>query len=162
MNGRTGRQGFPQARARSRAGEPGSVATTDWITRAEIIARAQTWASAPRPYSQQECDPVSGYRLDCSGFTAMVWRLDPPGLTTVELPELCEPIEIRDLRAGDAVMLGGPGTEGDAGHAIVFDAWAGAWFRAFEQIPTGTTHHVRPFPESPPYRAYRYRMVWDG
>jgi hypothetical protein len=55
MNGRTGRQGFPQARARSRAGEPGSVATTDRITRAEIIARAQTWASAPRPYSQEDC-----------------------------------------------------------------------------------------------------------
>jgi hypothetical protein len=136
----------------------------DRISRAEIIARARSWAAVPRRYSQEDCDPVTGYRLDCSGFTSMAWRLDPPGPTTVDLPDLCELIDPGDLRAGDAVMLGGPGTDGDAGHAIIFDAWVGrnrAWFSAYEQVSAGTVHHVRAFPDSPPYLAYRYRKVRD-
>ncbi len=134
------------------------------IRRDEIIARAQTWARAPRPYSQNDCDAVTGHRLDCSGYASMAWRLEPPGPTTVELPDVCRMIDRVELRRGDAVMLGGPGTSGDAGHIILFEEWADEshlLFRAYEQVRRGTVYHVRRFPDSPPYLAYRYRMVSD-
>jgi hypothetical protein len=132
------------------------------IGRERVIARARSWADAPRRYSQEDCDPASGYRLDCSGYVSMVWQLDPPGLTTVELPQLCDQIDSSELRAGDVVMLGGPGTAGDAGHVIIFESWAEpqpARFWAFEQVSSGTAHHLRTFPPSPPYLSYRYRAI---
>ena len=132
------------------------------IKRDEIIARARDWATAPRRYSQEDCDPESEYRLDCSGYVSMAWHLDTPGLTTVELPDLCVRIENDDLLPGDVVMLGGPGTDGNAGHAILFEAWADAErtrFWAYEQVDEGTVHHVMLFPPSPPYLSYRYRLI---
>ncbi|HVQ93492.1 MAG TPA: hypothetical protein VMU51_20815 [Mycobacteriales bacterium] len=125
------------------------------MARAAILARAQWWLDRPRPYSQQDCDPVSGYRLDCSGYVSMAWQLAPPGLTTVEPPDECVPISDEELAAGDALMLGGPGTGGDAGHVLLFDRWAGAgglW--AYEHTGGGSKHHVlgRPGPEFLPYR----------
>ena len=132
------------------------------IGRDKIIARARGWAMAPRPYSQEDCDPASGYRLDCSGYVSMAWHLDAPGLTTVELPDLCVQIENSELLPGVIVMVGGPGTEGDAGHAIIFEAWADpeqTRFWAFEQVTAGTVHRLRMFPPSPPYLSYRYRVI---
>jgi hypothetical protein len=131
------------------------------ISRDEIIARARTWVAAPRPYSQVDNDPVSGYRLDCSGYVSMAWRLDRPGMTTVELPDYCELIDKDELRQGDAVMNGGPGTDGDAGHVMLFDAWADVGrtsFWTYEQVSVGTVRRVRPFPDLP-YRSYRPRAV---
>jgi hypothetical protein len=132
------------------------------IGRDRIIARARNWVDAPRRYSQDDCDPASGYRLDCSGYVSMAWHLDAPGLTTVELPQLCDQIESTELRPGDVVMVGGPGTGGNAGHVIIFSAWADVGpsrFWAFEQVPSGTVHHLRAFPPSPPYLSYRYRAI---
>jgi hypothetical protein len=134
------------------------------IGRHEIIARARLWADSPRPYSQEDYDPVSGYRLDCSGYVSMAWRLAPPGPTTVDLPDICVRIVREELRPGDAVMLGGPGTDGDAGHVLLFESWADdehTRLRAFEQVPAGTVYRVRSFPLSPPYLPYRYRMVGE-
>jgi hypothetical protein len=132
------------------------------IGRNEIIARARGWTTIPRRYSQEDSDPESGYRLDCSGYVSMAWQLDVPGLSTVELPDLCLRIESHELLAGDVVMIGGPGTAGDVGHAIIFESWADAertrlW--AFEQVSAGTMHHVMTFPSSPPYLSYRYRLI---
>jgi len=130
------------------------------IDRREMIVRAQAWVQAPRRYSQEDEDAESGYRLDCSGFVSMVWGLDAPGLTTVELPDLCGLIPVDELRAGDAIMLGGPGTSGDAGHVLLFDAWEDDErhrFWAFEQDGFGTRHHLREMPPSPPYLFYRYQ-----
>lgn len=134
------------------------------IARAEILARARVWADCSRRYSQEDNDPETGYRLDCSGYVSMAWRLDPPGPTTVELPDLCVLIDREALRPGDALMLGGPGTEGDAGHVLLFEHWvddAHTRIRAYEQTGAGTLHHLRRFPDSPPYLPYRYRMVRD-
>jgi hypothetical protein len=134
------------------------------LGREEVLARAERWARASRRYSQRDCDPESGYRLDCSGYVSMAWRLEAPGLTTVELPDLCAPIANDDLRPGDVVMIGGPGTEGDAGHAILFEAWADpgrASFWAYEHTGRGTLHRVVPVPPSPPYRAYRYQLLLE-
>ena len=135
------------------------------LWRDEIMARARVWANAPRRYSQEDVDPESGYRLDCSGYLSMAWGLEPPGLTTVELPDLCRLIDRDDLRPGDALMVGGPGTDGDAGHAILFEAWADADRRrvsVFEQVGSrGTVHRVIDYPP-PPYLAYRHRDVEAG
>ncbi|MEV6304577.1 hypothetical protein AB0M02_34570 [Actinoplanes sp. NPDC051861] len=131
------------------------------ISRAEIIARARTWAVAPRAYSQEAYDEISGYRLDCSGFVSMAWALRPPGETTVELPDYCVLIDIDDLRRGDAVMNGGPGTWGDAGHVMLFDAWSDETrtsFWSYEQVSAGTVHRIVPFPAAP-YQPYRLRVV---
>src|SRR4051794_14319432 len=120
------------------------------LWRDEIMARARVWANAPRRYSQQEYDPETGYRLDCSGYLSMVWGLEPPGLTTVELPSLCRLIERHELLAGDVLMIGGPGTEGDAGHAILFEGWADPDRRrvsVYEQTGSvGTVHQVIDYP----------------
>jgi hypothetical protein len=134
------------------------------ISRTEIMGRARTWVDAPRRYSQEENDPVSGYRLDCSGYVSMAWRLAAPGETTVELPDYCVLIDKDDLLPGDAMMNGGPGTDGNAGHVMLFAAWADAgrtalW--AYEQIATGTVRRVLPFP-AVPYRPYRLRTVAAG
>jgi hypothetical protein len=134
------------------------------ISREEIMARARDWAAQPRPYSQEDNDPTSEYRLDCSGYVSMAWHLDTPGLTTVELPDLCVQIENDELLPGDVVMLGGPGSDGDAGHAIIFEAWADAErtsFWAFEQVDAGTVHRLKLFPPSPPYLSYRYQQVLE-
>jgi hypothetical protein len=134
------------------------------ISRVEILERARSWVDAPRRYSQEDNDPVSGYRLDCSGFVSMTWRLAAPGETTVELPDYCVLIDKDDLLPGDAVMNGGPGTYGDAGHVMLFDAWVddtrGA-FWTYEQISVGTVHRARLYPASP-FRSYRLRTVTTG
>ena len=134
------------------------------IRRAEVITRARTWSEAPRRYSQDDNDPESGYRLDCSGFVSMVWNLHVPGLTTVELPDLCVQVTVDELETGDVMMIGGPGTEGGAGHVILFQSWVNrehTRFWAFEQVPAGTRHHVRELPPSPPYLFYRYEMIQE-
>jgi hypothetical protein len=132
------------------------------LRRDEIMGRARLWASTPRRYSQEDCDPETGYRLDCSGYVSMVWGLDPPGLTTVELPDLCRLIDPHELLPGDVLMVGGPGTEGDAGHAILFDTWDDRARRrvlVYEQTGSvGTVHRVIDYP-APPYLAYRHRDV---
>jgi hypothetical protein len=125
----------------------------------EVIARAQQWIVAPRPYSQELTDPESGYRMDCSGYVSMAWGLDPPGLSTVELPDVATLITKEELRPGDVVMIGGPGTEGDAGHVILFERWRDPdmtrmW--AFEQTGRSTLHHVIDYPPAP-YLPYRRR-----
>jgi hypothetical protein len=134
------------------------------IRRGEMIARARTWVDTPRPYSQEDEDPETGYRLDCSGYVSMIWHLDTPGLTTVELPDLCRRISADELRTGDAVMLGGPGTSGDAGHVMVFEAWDGpdrTRFWTYEQVSAGTRHHLTELPPSPPYLFYRYLVIQE-
>lgn len=134
------------------------------ISRAEIMERARIWVDRPRRYSQEEDDPVSGYRLDCSGYVSMAWRLDPPGETTVELPDYCVRIDKDDLLPGDAVMNGGPGTDGNAGHVMLFDGWVDAGRTALwtcEQISTGTVRRMKPFPALP-YLPYRLRAVTAG
>jgi hypothetical protein len=62
-------------------------------------------------------------------------------------------------------MIGGPGTEGDAGHAILFEGWADPDRRrvsVYEQTGSvGTVHQVIDYPP-PPYLAYRHRDVEPG
>jgi hypothetical protein len=136
----------------------------DAIRAAQVLARARTWIRSPRSYSQELNDPESGYRMDCSGYVSMAWLLDPPGLTTVELPDVSTVIDKEELRAGDVVMNGGPGTSGDVGHVILFDRWADAdrtTFWGYEQISTSTTYRVISYPDSPylPYR--RKNIIFD-
>jgi hypothetical protein len=133
------------------------------ITRDEIIARAKAWADSPRAYNMNAIDPATGYRQDCSGYVSMAWHLSTPGLSTVTLPDVSRVINKEDLRLGDAVMNGGPGTAGAAGHVILFAGWSNSVhtrFYAYEQTPPQTIYHDRAYPSSP-YKPYRYNRVLE-
>jgi hypothetical protein len=133
------------------------------ITRSEVLARANTWAASPREYSQSVIDPSTGYRQDCSGYVSMALHLSTPGRSTVNLPDVMHVIGKEELRPGDLVMNGGPGTGGDAGHVMIFERWANgdhSRLVAYEQTPPRTMHHERSYPGSP-YKAYRYNNITD-
>lgn len=88
------------------------------ITSAQIIARAQTWLNPSVPYSSQ--GRHDGYRTDCSGYVSMAWGLSKPGMDTVELKTVSEPIAQGDLQPGDILDNGLSGT---SGHVAIFAGW---------------------------------------
>lgn len=96
-------------------------------TAAEIVARAETgWPLDAVPYSQAGVwndddgrTDEDGYRRDCSGFASMALHLPTPGLSTVTLVNVARRVDWAELEPGDLVMLGGPGTGGNAGHVGV-------------------------------------------
>lgn len=114
-------------------------------TLAEIVQRAETgWPIGGVPYSQSATwndddgrTDEDNYRRDCSGFASMALGISPPGLSTVTLVTTgtLYPIPWSEMQAGDCVMLGGPGTAGNAGHVGVVtrvnhDA---GWYEMLEQ-----------------------------
>jgi len=106
-------------------------------TLAEIVHRAETgWPIGGVPYSQS-ATWTDGYRRDCSGFASMALGIAPPGLSTVTLATTgtLYPIPWSQMQAGDFVMLGGPGTAGNAGHVgvVVKVSQAEGWYEMLEQ-----------------------------
>lgn len=94
--------------------------------RATIIERANFWAKDPVPYSMERtaADPNGKqYRADCSGFVSMAWGLKS-SLSTVTLPDVAHPIKKDELKPGDILLKGGPGTGGANGHVAIFNGWA--------------------------------------
>jgi hypothetical protein len=93
------------------------------ILRSEVVVRIRAWE--PREYSQNDVG-VEGFRNDCSGFASWCWRLPKPGTDTVGLithncmQQLGHP---NQLKPGDAIACAGPGTGGDLGHIVMFEAW---------------------------------------
>jgi hypothetical protein len=102
-------------------------------TRQDSYVRVKTvWPYAGVPYSQDELHEPDMYRQDCSGFVCMAvgLPLDTPGswggLSTVTMVTsgLWRKLGTWDeLTMGDAVMIGGPGTGGNDGHVMWFEAW---------------------------------------
>lgn len=102
-------------------------------TRQDSYTRVKTvWPYAGVPYSQNTIHLPDGYRQDCSGFVCMTvgLPLDTPGswggLSTVTMVTsgLWSQLGAWDeLTMGDAVMIGGPGTGGNDGHVMWFEAW---------------------------------------
>jgi len=102
-------------------------------TRQDSYSRVKTvWPYAGVPYSQSTIHQPDGYRQDCSGFVCMAvgLPLDTPGswggLSTVTMVTsgLWRKLATWDeLTMGDAVMIGGPGTGGNDGHVMWFEAW---------------------------------------
>ncbi|TWP51607.1 VCBS repeat-containing protein [Lentzea tibetensis] len=143
------------------------VVTASPISRGEVIARAQTWVDARVPYSQKV--KYNGYRTDCSGFVSMAWRLSD-SLSTETLVNVSHLIPKSELRAGDIMMNGGPGSGGNAGHVAIFERWVDGSqtsYWAYEQAgPDGapTSHHKVPYPyfgNDNRFKPYRYNHIVD-
>lgn len=120
--------------------------------RDEIISRAQTWVDQGVPYNWDATHPDpqgKQYRMDCSGFVSMAWGLDE-SLSTVTLPNVAHEIDKDDLKPGDVLMKGGPGTEGANGHVVIFNGWADddktAYHALEENGSLGTVAHEVSYP----------------
>jgi hypothetical protein len=100
------------------------VSTVATITRAQVIARAETWHphTAQRvPYSQHKTH--GGYRTDCSGYASMALALPKPGPNTVALATktYTTPIAMSALQTGDLV-IDATGTN-NTRHVVIFHKW---------------------------------------
>lgn len=129
------------AQAAPEAGSQNQTQTqqTEADTRAEIIDRAQTWVDQEVPYDMTGYHPDpqgNEYRTDCSGFVSMAWGLEASE-NTVTLPNFADPIDKEDLKPGDVLMKGGPGTEGANGHVAIFNGWANEDHTAYHGIEEG-------------------------
>ena len=116
------------------------------VTRAEVLARAETWVAKYVPYSQSryatlagDLVPTSatspsslGYRTDCSGFASMALALTnrwgkPMSLDSATLPHYCTKITKAELKPGDLILrpkdLVIDGKRVPYGHAGVFVRW---------------------------------------
>ena len=94
--------------------QQGQTQQTEDEARDEIIDRAQTWVDQQVPYDMTGYHPDpqgNEYRTDCSGFVSMAWGLDASE-NTVTLPDFAETIDKEDLKPGDVLMKGGPGSRG--------------------------------------------------
>lgn len=122
------------------------------ITRSEVLARAAAWVGKPYNYSQSRSDAKPdgdghSYRPDCSGYVSMAFHLTKVGggdYSTVNMPDVTHPIGKEELRPGDIMLWGGPGTGGDNGHVIIFAGWVDGshdLYRAYEQGGSPDTPH---------------------
>lgn len=139
------------------------------VTRQEILTRCETaWGGMNKtPYSQDVIK--GGYRTDCSGYASLVWgvpagRWGGANTATLVSEGWMYDIPKTSLQLGDAVGVCGPGSEGDAGHIIIFKEWAdGARtkFWGFEQAggQTGPTFHQFSISHWP--KAYRTKLLND-
>jgi hypothetical protein len=119
------------------------------VTRAEVLARAETWVAKYVPYSQSRYATLAGdlvpatatspsslgYRTDCSGFASMALALTnswgkPLSLDSATLPHYCTKITKAELKPGDLILrpkdLFIDGKRVPYGHAGVFVRWVDA------------------------------------
>ncbi|RAS57062.1 hypothetical protein C8D87_1281, partial [Lentzea atacamensis] len=139
------------------------------VTRSEVIARASKWLNPPVPYSMY-APYKDGYRRDCSGYVTMAWNIEPDmygGLNTVTLPGVSHPITKDELKTADIMLNGGPGSENENGHVLIFDKWADASrtsYWAYEQAPPQTVYRKVPYPyfnNNSSFKPYRYNKIVD-
>lgn len=151
------------------------------IKRSEVIKRATTmWAQGSVPYSQNTIQQPTGYRQDCSGYVSMAWGIPPnenggwggQNTATLVTRGYMKEIPAADLKPGDAVGNCGPGSEGDAGHIVLFEKW-------FNQDPNNDDYYLLeqaggvkgwrrrlvtyPYPGmgAPPWKAWRFVGIAD-
>jgi hypothetical protein len=132
------------------------------ITRASILARAQSWIDARVPYSQTHY--YHGYRTDCSGFTSMCWMLrsggHPLSLSTRTLHDVSHWIAAEQLKPGDCLLREGH-------HARIFYGWVDAThtlYVCYEQTGPIMKSSIRSLADDLGYgyRPARYDHVTDG
>jgi len=138
------------------AADPGPA-----VTRAEIIARAKTWANARVPYSQHAFR--DGYRTDCSGYVSMAWQTNR-NYWTGDLHTIGVPIAHHELRPGDMLLFHNPADPHTGSHVVIFDRWTGGVggdFLIYEQTPPATTHRAWSATgyRLGNYQPFRYRNV---
>ncbi|WP_228282559.1 C40 family peptidase [Brevibacterium atlanticum] len=155
----------PAAQATSTQTDPSATASTQADTRRdEIISRAQTWVDQGVPYNWDATHPDpqgKQYRMDCSGFVSMAWGLDD-SLSTVTLPDVAHEIDKDELKPGDVLMKGGPGTEGANGHVAIFNGWANEEHTAYHGLEeagsTGTVAREISYPYDQDENFVPYRL----
>jgi hypothetical protein len=140
------------------------------ISRAEVIARAESWYYRQVPYSQSDTarDPEdTHYRTDCSGFVSMAWRITPTGMsspTTATLRNYASVISKSSLKAGDALIRQESG--GTSGHAVIFKEWVGSGQSTMKVIEQNSTANDMMYREVSlssysAFTAYRYDNIID-
>lgn len=144
----------------------GKAQASDQISddrRSTIIERANSWVNNPVPYNMNGSAPDPDgkyYRADCSGFVSMAWGLDD-SYSTVTLPDVSHEIAKDDLKPGDILLKGGPGTGGANGHVTIFNGWANDDHTAYNGIEqSGSQNTVAreiayPYDQDSSYVPYR-------
>ncbi|WP_323096607.1 peptidoglycan-binding domain-containing protein [Intrasporangium sp. YIM S08009] len=138
------------------------------ISRTEVLARAKYWTDRRVPYSMNRYtgDPQGRqYRTDCSGFVSMAWHLSS-ALSTVTLPSVSHRITKGELRPGDVLLKGGPGSAGASGHVVLFRGWANSahtsYYASEESGSHGAIARTVPYPYFSGYGTflpYRYGKI---
>lgn len=96
------------------------------VSRATVIARAQTWMDRFVPYSQKRY--YAGYRTDCSGYVSMCWQTSSSWSTSSFHNKAAYRISVGELQPGDALHK--------VGHIRLFYGWvdeAHTMYVAYEQ-----------------------------
>lgn len=132
------------------------------ITRAEAIQRGKLWTEKGLSYSQTAyASDAYGktYRMDCSGFVSMAWRLST-SMVTWTLPQVSTRITKDQLKPGDVLNA-------TSSHVVMFVRWADAahtQYVGMDEASSGATEHVIPYPYWSGYGTflpYRYNNIVD-
>lgn len=128
---------------------------------AESAGRVGLWPLGSVVYSQSTTRSPTKHRDDCSGFVCMILGLPTPGLSTVGLRDLVDPIPASDIRRGDLLGNLGAGTEGNAGHVQWVDSVSptGA-VTVYEQTGGSAGPHHNTY-KRPGFQAWRVRGAID-
>lgn len=105
---------------------PGNSVVGGYISRAEVLSRAQDWVNRRVPYSMYNWTydrNGRNYRTDCSGFVSMALHLSASPSTVTLTDYGVYWISKSSLRPGDLIGNLGPGTAGAAGHVVIFNGW---------------------------------------
>jgi hypothetical protein len=117
--------------------EDGTGSTSEDITQASVVSRAESWVGDRLQYCQSAnhqrdydsacstyCNRTNNaqwdpYRSDCSGLVSFAWGLPAPGRVTTEfapfMNDISHAISVTSLRPGDAVN--------NADHVMLFKQW---------------------------------------
>jgi hypothetical protein len=123
------------------------------ITRSEVISRAKSWVGKGLVYDQGAY--YNGYRMDCSGYVSMAWKLSS-SLTTDTFASygVTETISKSELRAGDALL---DDDGGNSGHVVLFEKWTDSSqtsYMGLEFSSTGVHYREIPYPYFAGYGPY--------
>ncbi|MFI5529615.1 FG-GAP repeat domain-containing protein [Kitasatospora sp. NPDC051853] len=113
------------------------------ITRSETVKRARGWVGQGLDYSWTNYH--EGYRMDCSGYVSMAWKLSASLATnTFAANGVIANISKGDLKAGDALLKDGAGADG---HVVLFEKWVDSnSYMGFEFTPSGVHYREIPYP----------------
>jgi hypothetical protein len=149
-----------------------STATDDYVTAAEVVARARYWLDKGIPYSKSASYPDAAgrnYRTDCSGYVSMAWHLGTSRVTfgdaSQNLAGVASALSSKDqLQRGDLMMA-----PGENGHAVLFEQWTNSShtsYLGYEFGSTPVTYRVIPYPYDPSdprtFSPYHYTKLLRG
>ncbi|MCX4547615.1 VCBS repeat-containing protein [Streptomyces sp. NBC_01387] len=115
------------------------------LTRTEVMSRAASWVDLGLVYSNTAY--YQGYRMDCSGYASMAWKLGTSLVTgTFNSSGVTEDITKAELKAGDALNNPAAGAQG---HIALFEKWTDSSKSAYwgyEFSGSGVHHRKIPYP----------------